>query len=473
MSDGLSPEWLAVRGFFRSRPAVLDVLVSLVVFGLGTTVTLTAQDGEAGEFTALSILLSSLAALALLARRRWPVAVVAVITALIVVGSVTGQETPVLSLAVGSALYTTASRWPGATAWYCALAAGLTMSLLSLLQGPALKEIVPLWTWIGLSTVAGYSVRGRRDYIAAVEERAIRAELGREQEARRQVAEERLRIARELHDVVGHHVVLINVQSAVAAHVLRVDPDKAEESLGHVRQAGRTVLDELNSLVRVLRDPDEPSLSGPVRGLEHLDELTAGFAAAGLPLELHRDGQPRELPVLIDLAAYRIVQESLTNAYKHARGAPTTLCLAYGQHELGIQIRSGGADAGSGTGPAGAGAGAGAGGGAGAGQIAHRLADFGSIERDIVETGPTAGHGITGMRERAAALGGRLRAGRTPDGAFTVLARLPVPPPLDEHDPRQPRRTVVESTVVVAPEAVRAAEAVRTTDAVRAAGAEH
>ncbi|WP_054569385.1 sensor histidine kinase [Frankia sp. R43] len=469
-----------MRGFFRTRPAALDLLVSLVVFGLGMLVTLTAQDDEAGEFTALSLLLSALAAVALLARRRWPVGVVAVVLALVVVGSVTDQHTPGPTLAVGAALYALASRRPGAAAWYCALSVGLALSLVNLLHRPDVSEIAPLWTWIGLSTVAGYSVRGRRDYISAVEERAIRAELGREQEARRQVAEERLRIARELHDVVGHHVVLINVQSAVAAHVLRLDPDKAEESLGHVRQAGRTVLDELNSLVRVLRDPDEPSLSGPVRGLEHLDELTSGFAAAGLPLDLHRDGQPRELPVLIDLAAYRIVQESLTNAYKHARGTPTTLCLAYGQHELGIQIRSGGADAGSGAGTAGAGAGAGdgAGRGAGAGQIAHHLADFGSIERDIVETGPTAGHGITGMRERAAALGGRLRAGHTPDGAFTVLARLPVPPPLDEHDPRQPRRTVVESTVVVAPEAVRAAEAVRTTDAsrttdaVRAAGAE-
>ncbi|MEX5635948.1 sensor histidine kinase [Parafrankia sp. FMc2] len=462
MSAGLTPAWASLRVYAHSRPYLVDCLVVVATFGVGICAALAAPDADADALTAPSVVLGVLAALVLLPRRRWPLSVLAAAITLLAVGWGTGLENPVLQLAMGVAIYTVAVRRRGAIVWCCAVLACLTSTLASLANSPSFGDIASVWTWLGLATLAGYSVRGRRDYILAVEDRALRAEQGREQEARRQVAEERLRIARELHDVVGHHVALIKVQSAVAAHVLRTDPDRAEESLGHVREASRTVLDELSALVRVLREPDEPIATRPARGLAHLDELVAGFAASGLPLTWAATGQERELPALVDLAAYRIVQECLTNAYKHGGGGHTHIRLAYEQHGLRIQVHSGGPPADlvrtgewtavdiAGTDPP---------------PLAHHTPGA----EQASESGYVAGHGIIGMRERAATLGGQLHAGRGRDGSFTISARLPLPPPADssggtrtssDHDADPPPHT--SAVVVALPGTAPAADAGRT-----------
>jgi signal transduction histidine kinase len=243
----------------------------------------------------------------------------------------------------------------------------------------------------GLAVVAGDAARSRRAYVAQVEERARRAEYDREQEARRRVTEERLRIARELHDVVGHQLALINVQAGVAAHVLVDRPDQARQALAHIRQASRAGLAELRDTIGLLREPGEPAApTEPTVGLSGLDDLVASFARSGMRIERDVDGTACALPPIADLTAYRIVQESLTNVRKHADGAATRLRLSYGPTGLRILVEND--DPGA---PA--------------------------------ATGATGGLGIAGMRERVAAVGGSLDAGPRPGGGFRVSAVLPLP----------------------------------------------
>ncbi|MGO4425864.1 sensor histidine kinase, partial [Streptomyces sp. MCAF7] len=183
------------------------------------------------------------------------------------------------------------------------------------------QENFGIFAWTGLAAAAGDAARSRRAYIAAIEERAVRAERTREEEARRRVAEERLRIARELHDVVAHHIALVNVQAGVASHVMDNRPDQAKEALAHVRQASRSALDELRATVGLLRQYGDPAApTEPAPGLAVLDQLVDGFVKAGLRVDVEavsRDGLG-PLAGSVDLTAYRIVQEALTNVHKHA-----------------------------------------------------------------------------------------------------------------------------------------------------------
>ncbi|WP_258040299.1 sensor histidine kinase, partial [Streptomyces sp. SM9] len=181
------------------------------------------------------------------------------------------------------------------------------------------QENFGIFAWLGLAAAAGDAVRSRRAYITAIHERADRAERTREEEARRRVAEERLRIARDLHDVVAHHIALVNVQAGVAAHVMDRRPDQAKEALAHVREASRSALDELRATVGLLRqsgDPEAPTEPAP--GLARLDDLAERFRNAGLPVEIACPDRGDPLPAAVDLAAYRVVQEALTNVHKHA-----------------------------------------------------------------------------------------------------------------------------------------------------------
>jgi signal transduction histidine kinase len=176
---------------------------------------------------------------------------------------------------------------------------------------------------------------------------------------------------------------MINVQAGVAAHVLRQQPEQAEEALGHVRKAARTVLDEISTLLGVLRREDDPIESEPTRGLGRLSGLLDSLAAAGLHVEHRQEGSARELSSAVDLAAYRIVQESLTNAQKHGDDPAVRLLLAYTPEGLRILISNSAASDDDGE-----------------------------------------GHGLVGMRERASAVGGTLQTGHT-DGRFVVRAFLP------------------------------------------------
>ncbi|MFJ9638062.1 sensor histidine kinase [Streptomyces sp. NPDC101178] len=210
-----------------------------------------------------------------------------------------------------------------------------------------------------------------------------------EEEARLRATEERLRIARELHDVIGHNISLINVQAGAALYRLRKDPAQAEEALGAIKASSRETLRELRATLGVLRQVDEEAPRAPAPGLARADELVASAERAGLPVRIERTGSERPLPAPVDLAAYRIVQESLTNAARHSGAGEVVVRVAYGDRELALAVED------DGRGPA-----------AGA-------------------AGPGSGTGITGMTERARALGGELTAGRRPEGGFTVRARLP------------------------------------------------
>ena len=228
---------------------------------------------------------------------------------------------------------------------------------------------------VAAALFGGIALRNRRAYVTSIEARA-------EEETRRRIDEERLRIARELHDIVAHTMATINVQAGVAAHVLADNPAAVGPALETIRQSSKDGLRELRAILNVLRQADEGEPTQPAPGLLQLEALITGACNAGLPVVLRQDGSPRQLPAATDLAAYRIVQESLTNVIKHAGpGATATVRLSYGDAAVRIEVT----DTGVGPGPG-------------------LLAGGGQ--------GIVGGHGIIGMRERAAAVAGTLVTGR-------------------------------------------------------------
>jgi signal transduction histidine kinase len=256
-------------------------------------------------------------------------------------------------------------------------------------------------TWLGDALVLaaawllGHFVHDRRVYAAQLEQRTAQLEQAREELARRAVAEERLRIARELHDVVAHSMSVIAVQSGVGAHVAATQPEEARKALAAIEVTSRATLHELRWLLGVLREDGEPQGSpAQVPGLAGLDALLARMDEGGLAVKLRVEGTRRQLPPGIDLSAYRIVQEALTNVLKHAGAARAEVVLGYGEQELTIEVTD------DGRGAAGAG---------GAGR-------------------PGTGHGLLGLRERVALFGGDLEVGPRPGGGFRVAARLPLEP---------------------------------------------
>jgi signal transduction histidine kinase len=246
------------------------------------------------------------------------------------------------------------------------------------------------YTLIAVSAMAaaiGFAVKSNRSMMAAAEERARVAEQTREEEAQRRVTEERLRIARELHDVVAHHISVINVQAGVARHLLASDPAAAAEALGHVRHESGVVLSEMSTILGLLRTPDDPAEAQPAPGLAQVDALVDSVRRSGTAVTVRTTGTPRELAPGTDLAAYRIVQESLTNASKHGTGA-AEVAVEYRHDAIVIDVANPVA-------------------------VGHPVDD------------PGTGHGLVGMRERASALGGRVDAGAGADGRFVVHAELP------------------------------------------------
>ncbi|KUF18719.1 sensor histidine kinase [Streptomyces silvensis] len=253
------------------------------------------------------------------------------------------------------------------------------------------KTVVPAF-WISLSVVQGTNVRTRRAHLNAVRARAEHAERTREDEARHRVAEERVRIARELHDVVAHHMALAHAQAGTAAHLARTRPDEAGRILGELTGTTSAALRELQATVGLLRRPEEPEdVLEPAPGLARLPELVSAFASAGLRVVVTVDGEERTLSPGTDLTAFRIVQEALTNVAKHASADTAQVRLAYAQDLLTLTVRDHG----------------------------------GAVSRPSAAGG---GFGVIGMRERARAAGGRLDAGRHPEGGYAVTAELPLHP---------------------------------------------
>lgn len=341
-------------------------------------------------------LVSTVVYAGLTVRRRFLLGAVAVA----VVGSVLlmadGTAYPLTLPAVFYTLYLVAlESGPGRTLMVGVCAKAVLLSA-SLVTHPGIAGFVIL-LWAALAVTTGSASQSHRGYVAEVEKRARRAEQDREQEADRRVAEERLRIARDLHDAVGHHVALITVQAGALACLLDdEDLERARESLAHIQRAGEEALEELRLTVGLLREPGaaEPvEPAEPTPGLDRLEELVCSFADAGLRVSREVSGQARPLPEAIELTAYRIIQESLTNTRKHAGCDSAVVRLQYTPAALSLAVEDEGRPV--------------------------------IVDRPR-HTATTGGHGIVGMRERAAALGGRLSAGPRPEGGYRVVAELPL-----------------------------------------------
>ncbi|MFF3347710.1 sensor histidine kinase [Streptomyces sp. NPDC002779] len=388
------------RAHLKAHPLALDAALAtgvLICMVAGSFVDPHGEDGVTWGLRtpdAPSIVLMAVGAGALVFRRRAPRTVLAVAGTLSVIESVTGDPRAPVAMSAVVALYTVASTTDRHTAWRLGLLTMTVLTGVAMLAGPLpwyAQENLAIFAWTGMAATAGDAIRSRRAFVDAIQERAERAERTREEEARRRVAEERLRIARDLHDVVAHHIALVNVQAGVAAHVMDKRPDQAKEALAHVREASRSALNELRATVGLLRqsgDPEAPTEPAP--GLDRLDELVGTFRSAGLQVEVARADQGTTLPAAVDLAAYRVIQEALTNVQKHAGNEAKA--------EVSV-VR---------VGP----------------QVEITVLDDGRHDEQAPPSG--GGHGLLGMRERVTALRGTLTTGPRYGGGFRVHAILPV-----------------------------------------------
>jgi signal transduction histidine kinase len=397
-----------LRDAVRRHAHLADATIALTVLAATTATTFTGQQTAGTGNQAVALACATVACGALAFRRLQPVAVL-VVTAVAaeLMLAETGNGAGVLVLLAPSiALYTVAEqvqRRPGRTIAGCVVAA---LAIAHPFIRPSMlgHQDLAFAAIGGLAIAAGDAARHRRAYLAETEHRALRAEQDRESDARRRVAEERLRIARDLHDSVGHHLALISVQSDVAAVTIESDAAGTREALGHVKSASKKALEELRDTVSLLRQAGDPvaPTEVPAPGLEALDDLLAGLRAAGLAVDFQVAGSPVTLAPATDRTAYRVVQESLTNVRKHSGQQRAYLSLSYDRNELSIAVD----DLGRGS------------------------ERDGAVNRG---SGPPSGgrHGILGMRERVHAIGGQLTAGPRPGGGFRVCATLPYTAPLN------------------------------------------
>ena len=359
------------------------VAVPVLVFGTNAAAAHQGSQAYRHGPDALMYVLLVVAALALAVRTVRPLVtlsvVVAVVTGYLLIGYPYGPVLGVLVIAV----FTVALLVPLRQARLAAAAVWLLVIVAEgadFRSGDVLVQLgVMVASWSGivlLPWALGASLRGRREHLLQV----------RDQEARHQADEQRLQVAREVHDVVAHGLAMINIQSGVALHVLDRRPEQAKVALEAIKAASKAGLEDLRATLAVLRN-ERTAPRAPMAGLDQLDILVQAMAASGLAVTLAVDGDRQPLPVPVDLAAYRIVQESLTNVLRHACATSASVRLSFGPDEVDLEI----VDDGRGAGPA---------------------ADH-------------IGHGLAGMRERAVALGGEVEAGPRSGGGFRVYARLP------------------------------------------------
>ena len=350
----------------------------------------------------LNVVFVLLQTLPLVVRRRLPFTVFAVAAASMAVQGALGFYSPTFALlAFNLAVYSLAAYGErrlaicGLVAWTGVLTVHLAAFVVTTWPQVAISDLYDLFNDYVLLAAAwtlGVGIRQRRVHAAELEDRAARLEREREEKARQAATQERLRIARELHDVVAHSLSVIGVQAGAARLVLDADPDPARvrEAVAAIEATASRAMAEMRRALGILRDTEQagPALT-PLPGLGQLPALLDQMRAAGLPVELTVEGLPRPLATSVDLSLYRIVQEALTNALKHAKATRAEVVVCYAAHDVTVEVT----DDGRGPSP---------------------------------PTGQLAGAGTIGMRERVALFGGELRVGPRPQGGFGVRARLPV-----------------------------------------------
>jgi signal transduction histidine kinase len=362
----------------------IDAAVSVAMFAVLVGVAASRHPHHSGGTHTLALLLlAPLASLPLAVRRRWPVPVFFVVLAASVAYGVLGPE---VSSATGATygLYTVAvqadRKWSLLALAAIEAGVGVNVALTTTSKGSAVNDaftaLVQLTVWI-----AADGIRRRRAYSASLRERSLREAL----------SEQRLQIARELHDIVAHAMSVVAVQAGVGSHLIASRPDEAAKSLRAIEATARAALSETRSLLSVMHDDDYDLASwSPVPGLDSLRALVQRVADAGQPVTLHVEGQPRALPHSLELSLYRVVQEALTNVVRHA-APPATATVVVRYDDTGAVVVD--------------------------------VTDDGRSTR--TKRGDGGGHGLAGMRERVSLLGGELSAGPRAGGGYQVVARLP------------------------------------------------
>ncbi|MBO4254143.1 sensor histidine kinase [Streptomyces griseorubiginosus] len=392
--------------FLRRHPTGVDSFWAVFLFGVSLASGAGHQDTRGTVSPALIVPIALLLCLAIALRRRMPEKMLLLVIALGVAQLALDVATTVADFAMLVIVYTVAvmgARW----ASRLALAVGLSAATFAEFRWPAehssalghvalvIFQTVPF----ALAWVLGDSIRTRRAYFAQLEERAARLEKEREAQAKVAVAAERARIARELHDVVAHNVSVMVVQADGAAYVLDAAPDQAKKALETISSTGRQALAEMRRLLGVLRTGEHKEVGEyvPQPDVEQIDELIEQCRTSGLPVDFKVEGTPRPLPSGVELTAYRIVQEALTNTRKHGGpNAGASVRLVYFDDGLGLLVEDDGKGA------------------------PHELYEEGGADGQ--------GHGLIGMRERVGMVGGTLDAGPRPGGGFRISALLPLKP---------------------------------------------
>jgi signal transduction histidine kinase len=366
-----------IWNWLRRHPRLVDIgVVALLLF-----VSVGGAVHQHRDATGVALGIAE--ALPLLWRRQRPAAVVVAVT-LVGIVSVGFGRWP-LPFALGVALYTLAARAGGRRARSVGIASIASLTAALAVTGYSqFGDLAARVVFLAAGWLLGDSVRSRRAYVSEIEEKADRLEREHEAQVQRAAAEEQARIARELHDVVAHSLSVIVVQAAAADDVFDLEPQRAREPIRAIEQAARSALGDLRRVLGILHAGAEYE---PQPGLARLESLVEQVRATGLAIALEFDGAPRPLPAAVDLSAYRIVQEALTNTLKHARAEHATVRVHYGP-ELGLEIRDDGVAQSNGN-------------------------DHG-------------GNGLIGMQERVAILGGTVATGPGPGGGYLVSARIPI-----------------------------------------------
>jgi len=378
------------------REQVFDLALTgfVILFSLGQTFGPAFDHEIRGGGGRFGFALAIVAGGAIYWRRRNPLLVLAIVEAMLFVHLVAIRaDARVGALPLMVATYTVATRLPRPVSLRAAaLVAAINAAVISVQYGlgnlPSISDVFFVTVIVAGAWAIGDNIGTRRAYLSGLVERAARLEREQETATQRAALEERARIARELHDVVAHHVSAIAVQAGAAEEIAESNPQRARAVLATIQQTSRQALAEMRALVGVLHSDDGVALA-PQPHLADIEDLAAQSRAAGLDVRVHVDGTPRALPEALDLSAYRIVQEALTNALKHAGAAHVDVTVRYDTESVELLVEDDGA----------------------AGEPMQPL--------------PGGGRGIVGMRERVALFHGRLELGRTAAGGFRVRAVLP------------------------------------------------